>query len=52
LDEANNVIAESEPLTNSVTDAEIQWLDDRMDEVNDCRLQFAFHHATVYSFLK
>jgi hypothetical protein len=52
LDEANNVIAESEPLTNSVTDAEIQWLDDRMDEVNACRLQFAFHHATVYSFFK
>ena len=52
LDEANNVIAESEPLTNSVTDAEIQWLDDRMDEVNDCQLQFAFHHATVYSFFK
>ncbi len=53
LGEANQVLAESEPLTSTVSDADVRWLDDNaLDGIRAkrARLQFAFHEATVYSF--
>ena len=53
LDEGEKVIAESVPLTSTVSDAEVQWLDDSaLDAIGaePARLQFAFQNATVYSF--
>ena len=48
-----NVLAESEPLTNTVSDTDVQWLDASALDVSqreEKRLQFAFQEATVYSF--
>lgn len=53
LDRAQQVVAESEPLTTTVSDAVVQWLDDGAldaSKPNGARLQFAFEDATVYSF--
>ena len=53
LGEENQVLAESDPLTSTVSDADIRWLDDTaLDAVRAkrARLQFAFQKATVYSF--
>ena len=47
------VVAESEPLTTTVSDAVVPWRDDRALDTSDietARLQFAFQDATVYSF--
>ena len=51
--EQQEVLAESEPLTTTVTDAVVRWRDDTaLDAVTaeSVRLQFEFHDATVYSF--
>ena len=53
LGEEKKVIAESAPLTSTVSDAEVQWLDDSaLDAIGaePARLQFAFQNATVFSF--
>ena len=53
LDEENQVIAESEPLARTVSDADVRWLDDTALSATGAkraRLQFAFQKATVYSF--
>ena len=50
LDASGQVIAESEALTESVTDAGVKWQDDSVLEgIETARLQFVFHGATVYS---
>ena len=51
--EDNQLLAESEPLTESATDEEIKWLEAvALDALNmrPARLQFEFKQATVYSF--
>ena len=53
LDDSQRVIAESEAMTSSVSDAEIVWRDaNELTKVaaNGARLQFLFSKATVYSF--
>ena len=53
LGEEKQVLAESEPLSTTVSDAVVRWLDDRtLDafEAEGARLQFAFQGATVFSF--
>ncbi|MYD97470.1 MAG: hypothetical protein F4X98_08805 [Gammaproteobacteria bacterium] len=52
LGDNRQVMAESQPLAGSVSDADVRWLDDSaLDVVNSrTRLQFAFEKATVYSF--
>lgn len=53
LDGNQQVLAESEPLTNTVSNAVVQWLDDKALKaatIRRARLQFAFQDATVYSF--
>jgi len=53
LDGNQQVLAESEPLTTTVSDADVRWLDDSTLDAtkpNRARLQFAFQDATVYSF--
>jgi hypothetical protein len=53
LDDAERVIAESEAMTSSATDAEIVWRDaSELTKIaaNGARLQFVFRDATVYSF--
>ena len=47
------VLAESEPLTTTVTDGVVRWHDDgplNASNPEGTRLQFAFQEATVYSF--
>jgi hypothetical protein len=51
--EDNQLLAESEPLTESATGEGVQWLDaGALDALNmrPARLQFEFQQATVYSF--
>ena len=53
LGEEKQVLAESEPLATTVSDADVRWLDDNaLDGIGTkrARLQFAFQEATVYSF--
>ena len=53
LDDSQRVIAESEAMTSSVSDAEIVWRDaSELTKVgaNGARLQFFFNNSTVYSF--
>jgi hypothetical protein len=53
LDDSQRVIAESEAMTSTVSDAEIVWRDaSELTKVaaNGARLQFLFRNATVYSF--
>ena len=52
LGDDRQVMAESQPLAGSVSDADVRWLvDSALDVVNSrTRLQFAFEKATVYSF--
>jgi hypothetical protein len=52
LDDADVPIAESEAMTTSVTDADVQWRDAGKLEsfASSARLQFLFRTATVYSF--
>ncbi|MCY3620473.1 MAG: hypothetical protein OXH68_02020 [Gammaproteobacteria bacterium] len=53
LDGEQRVLAESEPLTTTVSDAQVRWLDDsalHASKPKTARLQFAFQDATVYSF--
>ncbi len=51
LGEQEQVLAESEPITDTVSDADIQWPDDRaLDGIKRARLQFVFKEATLYSF--
>lgn len=54
LGEEEQVLAESQPITGTVSDAEVRWLDESTlgaIETKRARLQFAFRNATVYSFL-
>jgi hypothetical protein len=47
-----HVIAESEALTASATDAEVQWKDaGALNGIEAARLQFVFSGATVYSLV-
>ncbi|MDE0177494.1 MAG: hypothetical protein OXP36_02760 [Gammaproteobacteria bacterium] len=51
--DGEQVLAESEPLTNTVSDADVQWLDDSALHgfgPNSARLEFALQDATIYSF--
>lgn len=53
LGEEKQVLAESEPLTSTVSDADVRWLGDNAlggIRTKRARLQFAFQEATVYSF--
>jgi hypothetical protein len=50
LDEKDQVLAESNPLTATVSDAEVQWQNDSALGAKPAQLQFAFQDATVYSF--
>ena len=53
LDERNEVLAESEPLNGSLSDAKIPWPDGfSFDELGDTpvQIQFEIQNATVYSF--
>jgi hypothetical protein len=53
LGEEKQVLAESEPLASTVSDADVRWLDDNaLGAIGPkrARLQFAFQEATVYSF--
>lgn len=53
LGEENQVLAESETLTSTVSDADVQWLDNNaLDAIKTkrARLEFVFQEATVYSF--
>jgi hypothetical protein len=53
LDESNELLVESGPLTGSMTDAEIQWPDGfSFDELGSesIQLRFEFKDATIYSF--
>jgi hypothetical protein len=52
LDVGEQVITESEALTESVTDVEVQWKDaGALNEIEAARLQFVFSDATVYSLV-
>jgi hypothetical protein len=53
LGEESEVLAESEPLASTVSDAVVRWLDNDLPDAMTAernRLQFAFQEATVYSF--
>lgn len=52
LGDGGEVLAESEPLTTRVSDAEVRWLDESVLNAipSRSRLQFVFQDATVYSF--
>ena len=53
LGEEKQVLAESQPMASTVSDADVRWLDDSaLDAIESkrARLQFAFREATVYSF--
>ena len=53
LGKERQVLAESQPLAGTVSDADVRWLDDRaLDafKTKRARLQFAFQEAAVYSF--
>ena len=53
LGEEKQVLAESQPLTNTVSDGQVLWLDDSaLDGIRtrQAQLQFAFREATVFSF--
>ncbi len=53
LGEEKQVLAESEPLVSTVSDADVRWRDNSaLDAIKTkrARLQFAFQEATVYSF--
>ncbi len=53
LGKGRQVVAESEPLTATVSDALVRWRDDvglGASRAGRGRLQFAFENATVYSF--
>ena len=53
LGEEKQVLAESEPLTGTVSEAEVRWRDESaLDAIKTkpARLQIAFKEATVYSF--
>ena len=52
LGEKNQVLAESEPLVATATDADVRWRDDSLPTAfgsDRARLQLAFRNATVYS---
>lgn len=54
LDSDANVVATSEPVTRSVTDADVRWQDsDNLDKIGNkpARLQFSIQDATVFSFV-
>lgn len=54
LGDERQMLAESLPLADTVSDAKLRWRDDSaLDAIkmNLARLQFAFKEATVYSFL-
>ena len=47
------VLAESQPMTNTVSDGQVLWLDDSaLDGIRtrQAQLRFAFQEATVFSF--
>ena len=51
--DGQHLLAESEPLTTTASDADVRWLDDRAlnrSDVKRARLQFKFQDAIVYSF--
>lgn len=53
LGEEKQVLAESEPLASTVSDAVVRWLDNNLLDTitaKRARLQFVFQEATVYSF--
>ena len=53
LGDEEQVLAESQPLASTVSDAEVRWHDDSaLDAIKTkrARLQFAFQEATVFSF--
>jgi hypothetical protein len=53
LDERNDLLAESEPLHGSLSDAKVQWRDEfSVDELGNTsiKIQFEIQDATVYSF--
>ena len=53
LGEERQVLAESQPLGGTVSDADVRWLDGvslHAIKTKRARLQFAFQEATVYSF--
>lgn len=53
LDGEQNVLAESEPLTTTASDAVVQWQNHsalNTSNVSRARLQFALQNAAVYSF--
>lgn len=53
LGEEQQVLAQSQPMASTVSDAEVRWLDDSALDVIETRpaqLQFAFQEATVFSF--
>ena len=53
LGEEKQVLAESQSLAGTVSDADVRWLDDSaLDAIRSgrARLQFAFQEATVFSF--
>ena len=53
LGEEKQVLAESQSLASTVSDAEVRWLDDSAlaaIRTKRARLQFAFEDATVFSF--
>jgi hypothetical protein len=53
LGEDKQVLAESEPLSGTVSDAKVSWRDEAalsQISANGARLQFLFKKATVYSF--
>ena len=53
LGSQTKVLAESEPLAGTVSDADVRWLDgSALDAIKTklARLQFTFQGATVYSF--
>ena len=54
LGDGNQVLAQSQPITSTVSDTQVRWLDDSaLDTIRTkpARLQFVFRKATVYSFL-
>ena len=53
LGEKKQILAESQPLANAVSDAEVRWRNNSdLDAIKPrrSRLQFAFQEATVFSF--
>ena len=53
LGEEKQVLAESQSLAGTVSDADVRWLDDSAPDAirsGRARLQFAFQEATVFSF--